>query len=157
MDEMKELNLLTIGQLAASCGVNLQTVRFYERQGLLPKPPRSTGGYRMFEPEMVRRIRFIKRAQELGFTLAQVKELLALRLDPGTTCADVRGRAQAKLSDVDQKIRDLRGIRRTLSRLLAACPGGGSAANCPILESLQLDVRAMPSARTPPRIRRRTE
>ena len=151
------MDRLTIGELAKRGGVNLETVRYYERKGLLPKPPRTSSGYRAFPADAVRRIRFIKRAQELGFTLAQVKELLALRLDPGTTCADVRGRAQAKLSDVDQKIRDLRGIRRTLSRLLAACPGGGSAADCPILESLQLDVRAMPSARTPPRIRRRTE
>ena len=80
-------------ELARQGGINLESIRFYEKQGLLPKPPRSVAGYRMFAPDAVRRVRFIKRAQELGFSLKEIKELLALRLDPDTTCGDVRRRA----------------------------------------------------------------
>src|SRR5436309_5094914 len=98
---------LTTGQLARRGGVNLESIRFYERQGLLPKPPRTFSGYRVFSEDSVRRIRFVKRAQELGFSLREIKELLALRLEPGTSCADVRRRAEAKLSDIDRKISDL--------------------------------------------------
>ena len=148
---------LSISQVAKSGGVNLQTIRFYERRGLLPKPPRTASGYRVFAPDAVRRIRFIKGAQELGFTLAQIKELLVLRLDPDTSCVDFRERAEAKLADIDQKIRDLRRMRKALARPIATCRGRGSTGECPILESLEFDVRAMPSARTSPRNRRRLE
>ncbi len=127
---------LTTGEVAKQGGVNLESIRFYERERLLPKPPRTASGYRMFAPDDVRRIRFIKRAQELGFSLKEIKELLALRFDADTSCADVRQRAEAKLSDIDQKIADLRRMKKALARLTTACPGTGSTSECPILESL---------------------
>ena len=127
---------LRSSELAREGGINLESIRFYEKQGLLPKPPRTASGYRVFAPDAVRRVRFIKRAQELGFSLKEIKELLALRMDPDTTCADVRQRAEEKLRDVEQKIADLRRMTRTLAQLTAACPGRGAAGDCPILESL---------------------
>jgi MerR family mercuric resistance operon transcriptional regulator len=130
---------LTIGELAKQGGVNLETVRYYERQGLLPAPPRSPSGYRLFPPESVRRIRFIKRAQELGFSLKEIKELLALRITPGTTGADVRRRAEAKIADIEEKVQHLRAMKKALTGLTAACCGSGPASECPILESLSLE------------------
>lgn len=127
---------LTTSEVARQGGVNLESIRFYERERLLPKPARTAGGYRMFTPDDVRRVRFIKRAQELGFSLREIKELLALRSDADTGCADVRQRAEAKLSDIDQKIADLRRMKTALARLTTACPGRGDAGACPILRSL---------------------
>lgn len=127
---------LTTGELARQGGVNLESIRFYERERLLPKPPRTASGYRMFTPNDVRRVRFIKRAQELGFSLKEVKELLALRMEPEMSCADVRKRAERKLSDIDQKISDLKRMKKVLARLTTACPGRGTLDGCPILESL---------------------
>lgn len=127
---------LRTSDVAKQAEVNLETIRFYERRGLLPKPPRTASGYRTFSPEMVRRVRFIKRAQELGFSLKEIKELLALRVDPATTCADVRQQAEAKVNDIDEKIRTLRSMRKVLTRLVAACPSRGPTDDCPILDSL---------------------
>lgn len=131
---------LTTSELARQGGVNLESIRFYEREGLLPKPPRTASGYRIFTPDDVRRVRFIKRAQELGFSLREIKELLALRFEPDTSCADVRERAERKLSDIDQKIQDLQRMKKALARLAAACPGRGSATECPILETLNSQI-----------------
>lgn len=127
---------LTVGELAKRGEVNLETVRYYERRGLLPKPPRSASGYRLFSPESVRRIRFIKRAQELGFSLKEIKELLALQVSAEGTSADVRERAEAKIADIEEKIRTLRAMKKALGRLTSACCGQGSVSECPILESL---------------------
>ena len=132
------MEALTSSELARQGGINLESVRFYEKQGLLPKPPRTPSGYRKFPAEAVRRVRFIKRAQELGFTLREIKELLALRLEPGTGCADVRRHAEEKLADIGQKMRDLERMKRVLGPLTKACPGRGDTAACPILESLEL-------------------
>lgn len=122
--------------VARQGGVNLESIRFYEREGLLPRPPRTASGYRVFTPDDVRRVRFIKRAQELGFSLREIKDLLALRFDPDTSCADVRKRAETKLADIDRKISDLKRMRKVLARLTTACPGRGNLDGCPILESL---------------------
>lgn len=127
---------LTIGTVAKEAEVNLQTIRYYEREGLLPEPPRRPSGYRMFSSDSVRRVRFIKRAQELGFSLAEIKELLALRVDAKTSCAEVRERAQAKIADVEEKIRNLQAIKKALDRLTKVCTGRGPVSECPILESL---------------------
>lgn len=131
-----ETETLTIGELARQSGVNLETVRYYERRRLLPKPARSASGYRQFPPELVQRIRFIKHAQALGFTLSEIKELLSLRVDPDTTCAEVRAKAKAKTADIEQKIRSLEGMKKVLERLASRCSGRGPASECPILESL---------------------
>ncbi len=123
-------------EVAKQGGVNLETIRYYERRGLLPKPSRTPAGYRTFDPEAVRRIRFIKQAQALGFSLKEVRELLRLRVDPRRSCGDVRARAEAKLADIDEKIRGLDAMKKTLARFIAACSGRGPVSACPILEAL---------------------
>jgi len=132
----KPKDRLTIGQLARHSGVNLETIRYYERLGLLPKPPRSRSGYRLFPEDAPRRVRFIKRAQELGFSLKEIKELLALRIEPGKTGADVRERAEAKISDIEKKIKSLREMRESLAKITMVCRSDGPLSDCPILESL---------------------
>src|SRR6516225_4443730 len=101
---------LTISRLAQLGGVNLETIRYYEREGLLPKPPRTEAGYRLFPSETARRLRFIKRAQELGFSLGEIRELLTLRMKPGTKREHIRSRAEAKITDIEQKIRTLEAM-----------------------------------------------
>ena len=128
---------MTIGQLAREAGVNVQTVRYYERRRLLPAPARRASGYRAYDHAALARLRFIRRAQELGFTLAEITELLALRLDPRTTAADVKARAGRKIEDVDRRIRDLERIRAALTHLAGSCRGGrGPAGECPLVEAL---------------------
>lgn len=140
---MNRSDHITTSELAKQGGVNLQTIRYYERTGLLPKPPRSGSGYRQFSPDSVRRVRFIKRAQELGFSLKEIKELLALRIAPGSTRADVRKRAEAKIADIEGKVQHLRDMKKALVRLTDACCENGPASECPILESLSLDKEKM--------------
>ncbi len=130
---------LTTSEVAKRGGVNLETIRYYERRGLLPKPPRTLSGYRAFAPDAVRRLRFVKRAQALGFSLKEIKELLSLRAAPKARCADIRERAEAKIAEIDAKIRTLQAMRKALLRLTAACTGRGSVSDCPILESLDFE------------------
>ncbi|HVK18975.1 MAG TPA: MerR family DNA-binding protein [Fimbriiglobus sp.] len=127
---------LTIGQVAKAAGIGVETVRFYERQGVLAPPPRAGSGYRQFPTDAVERLRFVRRAQRLGFTLREVKELLALGADPDADRTDVRLRAQAKIDDVRKKINDLNRMLAQLVRLRDTCHGTGPAANCPILTAL---------------------
>jgi len=126
---------LTISRLARLGGVNLETIRYYERTGLLPKPPRTASGYRMFPPDAARRLRFIKRAQELGFSLAEIRDLFSLRVRQGTSRADIRSRANAKVADIDQKLRALKAMKKTLLALCDRCDGCGPLNDCPILQS----------------------
>lgn len=133
------MKTLTIGHLAREAGINLETVRYYEREGLLPKVPRSASGYRLFPTDATRRLRFIRRAQELGFSLKEIRELLALRLSPGTTTAEVRKRAEAKIADIEGKIKSLESISKSLRKLAKSCAGCGPLSECPILESLDRD------------------
>ena len=133
----KKTDFFTTGEVASRGGVNLETIRYYERRGLLPKPPRTPAGYRTFDAAALRRLRFIKQAQALGFSLKEIKELLALRVDPRTSCADVRRRAEAKIADVEAKLRVLRTMKRALVQLTAACAGRGPVSACPILETLE--------------------
>lgn len=130
---------LTIGQLAHEAGINPESVRFYEAQRLLPEPPRSVAGYRMYPQDAVLRIRFIKRAQDLGFSLKEIKELLSLAEDRTTDCADVRALAQTKVDEISEKVRTLEAMRRALIVLTESCPGTGPAAKCSILESIGAD------------------
>lgn len=127
---------LSISQVAKQAGINVQAVRYYERQKLLAPTSRTEAGYRIFSSESVRRIRFIKRAQELGFSLKEIKDLLSLRIDTHTTQADIRKRARAKIADVEQKIIHLQAIHASLLRLTEDCSGCGSLKECPILESV---------------------
>ena len=130
------MQTLKSGELARQSDVNVETLRFYERKGLLPEPPRRMSGYREYPPETISLIRFIKRAQELGFSLREIKELLALRVKRGTSCVQVRQRAEEKITDVQQKIADLKVIERALKKLTATCTGRGPVSECPILDHL---------------------
>lgn len=128
---------MRIGELARRAGVNVQTVRYYERRRLLRDPRRRADGYREYTQATLDRLRFIKRAQELGFSLAEIEELLTLRLDPGTKAADVKARAEAKIAEIEQKLRDLEHIRHALVHLAGRCHGGkGPVGDCPLLEEL---------------------
>lgn len=127
---------MTIGKVANLAGVGVETVRFYQRKGLLEEPPRRLRGFRQYSPETVDRIHFIRQAKTLGFTLTEINELLALRVDPATSCQDVRHHAKDKLGDVDAKIRALNRIRDALLRLTKACKGRGPVNHCPIIQYL---------------------
>lgn len=128
---------MTIGQMARAAGAGVETIRFYEREGLLEHPARSASGYRKYPPEAVARLRLIRQAKELGFSLNEIKELLALRVAPGRSCSDVRARAEHKIADIDQRIAALKRMKAALARLAAACSGRGPTSECPILEALE--------------------
>ena len=128
---------LTIGTAARAAGVNVETIRFYERRGLVAQPPKPKEGYREYSPENVSRIRFIRRAQEIGFSLREIEELLSLRADPSADCSDVREKVRAKLDIVDQKIAELKRVRAALDEVISACPGRGALCACSILETLE--------------------
>ena len=127
---------LTSGTAATRAGVNLETLRYYERRGLLPNPRRSQGNYRLYSEAAVQRIRFIKRAQDLGFTLVEIKDLLTLTESVEADCSDVRQRALRKIHDVEQRMRDLNRIKRTLEQLAEQCRGSSDLGECPILRAL---------------------
>ena len=133
------MNGLKIGEAAKQAKVNLQTIHYYERRGLLPKPPRTASNYRLYSEDAVRRVRFIKRAQELGFTLKEIEELLSLRARPRARCADVYKRAQDKIRDIDEKVRTLQAMRKALSKLVSECTGESPISECPILDTLDSD------------------
>ncbi|MBN8904885.1 MAG: heavy metal-responsive transcriptional regulator [Rhodospirillales bacterium 69-11] len=130
---------LSIGRAAREAGVGVETIRFYERQSLVQQPPKPDGaGVRRYPAIAVERIRFVREAQELGFSLREIKELLALRADPAADCAEVREQATAKLDEVHRKISRLQEIGTALERLIATCPGRGGLQACSIMDALTL-------------------
>ncbi len=130
------MDYMTRGELARYGQVNPETIRYYERSGLLPLPARSESNYRMFAPAAVQRIRFIKRAQAVGFSLDEIRTLLDLKFAPDATCHDVQSMVDTKISDIDAKIAALQAMRAELSALFEECPGGDRPTEeCPILES----------------------
>ena len=131
------MDYMTIGQLAKRTQLNVETVRYYERRGLLLKPPRSKSGYRQYPQEAITRIHFIKRAKELGFSLNEISELLSLRIDPDTTCDMVKSRAGIKVADIEGKIAALQKIKLALVKLTKSCRGTGPTSECPILDFLE--------------------
>lgn len=133
------MNMLSIGQVARCAGVGVETVRFYEREGLLEEPERRASGYRQYSQEAVTQIRFIKRAQQLGFSLKEIQELLTLRVDGKTSCEQVKERAAAKLAEVEQKIVELQSMRQALLRVTSLCEGEGPRSRCPMLDALDHD------------------
>jgi len=129
---------MTRGEVADKAGVNPETLRYYERKALIPTPRRSDGGFRLYDESYVDRLRFIQRAKELGFTLAEIKDLLDLRVDEKATCRDVKAQADEKLDEVEAKIRSLQQMRDALIRLVAACDETeGPTGDCPILEAME--------------------
>jgi Hg(II)-responsive transcriptional regulator len=127
---------MRIGEVAAEAAVNIQTLRYYERVGLLPKPGRLTSGYRAYDRTAVRRVRFIKRAQELGFTLAEISDLLALREQSESACAQVESRASSTLDRIADKMSDLERMRDALAEYVAACRSRRPLGECPLLRAL---------------------
>ena len=134
-------NGLSIGRLAAAVGVNVETIRFYQRKGLLREPPRPPGGIRRYAAKDTARVRFIKSAQRLGFSLDEVRHLL--RLDEGMQCAAAAKLGARHLDDVRRRLRDLRRIEATLSKLLKRCSRGEEQVACPLIAALHADDKQM--------------
>lgn len=131
---------MRIGELAAAAAVNVQTLRYYERLGLLPQPARRSSGYRVYDPESVRRVRFIKRAQDLGFTLGEIADLLALRERSVSACEQVEARAAATLRRIDEKVRDLESMKGALSEYVTTCQRRQPLGECPLLRALDRPI-----------------
>jgi len=127
---------LTIGNLAKLAEVHIETLRYYERQGIVPRPPRTISNYRRYPEDTIRRVRFVKHSRKLGFSLEEIKELLALRGTHGAGCRNVQQRAAAKIKEIEEKIRSLQAMRRSLRNLVEQCKGKAPLTECPILESL---------------------
>jgi len=131
-----------IGRLALECGTSVDTIRYYEREGLLAPPRRARSGYRVYASDAVVRLRFIRQAKTLGFSLEEIGELLALRRDPRSTCTDVRDRARAKIADIERRIVSLDRMKGVLERLERTCPGARPVRECPILAALDSELDA---------------
>ncbi len=130
------MDMLSIGQVARRAGVGVETVRFYEREGLLEEPPRRASGYRQYDEQVVKRLHFIKRAQKLGFSLKEITELLLLRVDGQTSCEEVKGRTEAKIAEVERKLLELQRMRQALLQVATLCTVQGPASACPMLDAL---------------------
>lgn len=128
----------TIGRLAKQAGVGIDTVRFYERRGLLPTPQRTASGYRLYQEDSISRIRFVRRAKELGFTLDEIENLLKLQ-DQGGRKSEVKAITNRKLEQINAKIADLERMRGVLQALAAECNGKGTVSTCPIIEAIAED------------------
>ena len=131
------MDKLLIGELAEKVNVNKETIRYYERKGLIPNPPRNDSGHRQYSEIDIKRTEFIKRTQSLGFSLKEIKDLLMLKIEPGTTCKDIQKIVKLKISDIDKKIKDLKEIKNTLNKLAGRCTGRGPVGECPILDELE--------------------
>ena len=130
------METMTIGKLAKRAGVGVETIRFYERKGLIPEPPRRRSGYREYSNDSLDRVRFIRGAKELGFTLKEIDGLLSLRVNPDSPCQDVNRRIEEKIDDIEEKIQMLKRMKSALMNLDARCQGQGSMSDCPILETM---------------------
>jgi Hg(II)-responsive transcriptional regulator len=131
------MDTLSIGQVARRAGVGVERVRFYEREGLLEEPPRRASGYRQYSEQAIKRIHFIKRTQQLGFSLKEITELLLLRVDTQTPCEEVKQHAEAKIAEVERKLIELQHMRQALRKIAALCTGEGPASACPMLDALE--------------------
>lgn len=133
------MNTQTIGQVAKNSGTPIETIRFYEREGLLPPAPRTASGYRLYDDAAAKRLRFISRAKALGFTLAEIREILTLQDNPAsnrTGRAEVKAITEKKLADIERRIADLQRMQAVLSNLAGECSGRGGVTHCPIIETL---------------------
>ncbi len=124
-----------IGTLSAETGVNIETIRYYEKIGLIPAPPRTEGRQRVYDSTHLKRLTFIRRGRELGFPLDQVRELLGLVRGHELTCADVKTMTDGHVADIRRKVKDLKKLERVLTQLSAQC-GGEAVPDCPILDAL---------------------
>ncbi len=133
------MEIFSIGQVTRRAGVGVETIRFYEREGLLEVPERRASGYRQYSQDAVIQIRFIKRAQQLGFSLKEILELLTLRVDGQTSCEQVKERAAAKRAEVEQKMVELQRMRQALLHVASLCAEEGPSCRCPMLDALEHD------------------
>ncbi len=132
---MNQATTFTIGRLAKQAGVGIDTVRFYERRGLLPEPERTASGYRLYQSDSIDRIRFVRRAKQLGFTLDEIENLLILQ-DQGGRKSEVKSLTDQKLAQINAKIEDLTRMRDVLSDLSTRCSGKGTVSTCPIIDAI---------------------
>ena len=132
------VNLMNIGNVAKRTGVSVETIRFYERKGLVEAPPRKDSGYRQFADSDIKRLLFIQQAKTLGFSLMEIKELLSIKDDPDTSSREVKSMALTKLNSIEEKIKMLQRMKLTLKSLVDSCPGEGPKRHCPILEALDV-------------------
>ncbi|MDQ6769595.1 MAG: heavy metal-responsive transcriptional regulator [Gemmatimonadota bacterium] len=133
---------MRIGEIATQTKVSVQALRYYERRGLLPSPSRQSSGYRLYDHDALQRVRFIRRAQDLGFTLQEIGDLLRLWADSTKSCSAVEKRARKTLEGIDGKISDLERMRTALSKYVGACHNGSSLDECPLLAALGDDNNA---------------
>ena len=140
------MSSLTIGQMAKLCGVGVETIRFYEREGLVPQPERPVVGFRRYPPDTAKRIIFIQRSKALGFSLREIEELLSLRVGSARSCNQVRKHAEAKIADIERKIEALGAMRQVLEKLVATCRSRSATGECPIIEALEEGIRIPPTA-----------
>ena len=131
----KSSSKLSIGTLAKRSGVNIETIRYYERIGILPPPARSAAGYRLYEPEYLKRLHFVRRGRELGFTLEELRALLRLVDGHDYTCEEVRGLTLDHMAEIRRKIADLRRVERVMAEMAAQCKGG-RVPECPVIDAL---------------------
>ncbi len=135
-------NLLTIGRLSKMSHVSIDTIRYYEELGLITHASRKSSGYRLYSEDAVLRLRFIKNAKSLGFTLKEIKELLRLKYDPDDeTCHEVRKKAEEKLNEINEKIKILHGMKKVLDEMILSCKTNEKTDECPVLKSLDLITR----------------
>jgi len=134
------METIRIGRLAEMSGVSIDTVRYYEREGLLPEPSRRASGYREYSQSDVERLRFVRRAKELGFTLTEIAELLSLTADRHSDMQGVKRKAEERLEQVETKLAELQRVKRGLKQLIAACPGHGELDRCPIVAALSSEA-----------------
>ena len=134
----------TISEVAAMCEMSRETLRYYESIGLIDAPERSAGGFRQYSEETIERLHFIKRAQDNGFTLKEIAELLLLSSQPQSSSSSVRNMVQKKLNEVDAKIEQSKKLRASLQMLLKKCNGTASVADCPIIEDMSADIKMNP-------------
>lgn len=135
---------MTIGELGKRAGVPVATVRYYEQRGLIAAAPRSRAGYRQYDVGAAERLRFIRHAQALGFSLEEIRELLALRVTDPASCRPVLATARSKLHHVQQRIRELQRMERTLASLVRSCETHAPTAECPVLAALADDTNEVP-------------
>ena len=141
------MGFMKIGDVAKQSHVGIETIRYYEREGLLAEPKRNPSGYRQYDRSVVARLQFIRRTKELGFTLAEIKELLGLRFEVNTRCEHVRHRAEQKITNIEDKIRSLQKMKRSLKKVISECEAKDSLGDCPLLEGIDDD--SWPTASEP--------
>ena len=127
----------TIGRVAERAGVGVETVRFYQRRGLIEEPKTPERGFRVYPEDTIHRILFIRRAKDLGFSLEEIGQLLSLKVDPGENCSAIKAYAEAKINSIDEKVRSLGRLKGQLERLTAACDSGSATSHCAILDELE--------------------